>query len=839
MNRQRSSLLVPVVVTMLAAGLIILLAMRIDSGEHSEVRPMAAEDANLLGTVLISEVVTSNPGLILDDDGDASDWIELHNPTDHTIDLHGWTIGRNSNQRSPWIFPTTTLAPHSRLVLFASGKNRTDPERPLHTDFALARTGTTLWLSPPRSGQLSDRLEIPAVPRGASYGRGPATDESPLGDRCFFARPQPGAPPGRCHHDATLGAPEASHPTGFYDGDILVTLYPTGSDPNEPIHYTLDGSTPDPATNPRTLLYSGPIRITSTPTSPPQLIDIDSVIPADYFTSSWARPAHVVRGTPQQGTVLRARTTDSADMTATYFVGADLPRSTLPVVSVVIDPADLIDPQHGIHVTGNLLTDYLASPDYDPNARWRQVPSNFRATGTEWRRPSVDDHRTAVFHICEPSTPCSEPTRVRINIHGNASRLSPLKTLRLHADDNPWEPRFPDEIFGPDTPTHRRILLRNSGNDYRGTMLLDGYLQSLMSHFAAETQAYRPAVVFVNGEYWGVMNLRERYDQHYLAAVHGLDPELAVVVGRFHEVERGDPSEGPALRDLIQWIATSDPNSTDYIARITAQIDIDSFFDFLIGHLFAGNLDWPGNNVRAWRNSVEPQATGGPLDGRWRWMIFDLDLAGAGLRLDPTYDPFTDRMRPGQNPESHDGYPAMFHQMMANPILRTRFLNRAADHLSTTFTPSRTLPVLERTAQQIAPEMERHLDRWGPHATLDGWLEMMERLRTFMFERPDAHLRDLTALFELEPAVSVNIQTTGPGRVQVNNLALHPDTPGIADPDDWTGKYWPGVPITLRANPSPGAIFLGWELPNGGRHEADELIVDPAMIPRVRALFTP
>ncbi len=816
--------------------LIIILATRlppndVDSGpQGSDVNAYGV----LTGTVVFSEVVTSNSGLLVDEDGDAEDWFEVHNRSDNPINLQNWFVGRRDQRRSGWKFPETTLIPGERLVVFASGKNRSQPDSEWHTDFVLPRGGVTLWLRPPDSGQFSDVINVPAVPRGSSYGRGEKADEV----SCFFLRPHPGRSNGFCHLTSDLGAPQFSLMSGFFNDAITVTI--SAEDPDAPIFYTLDGSTPDPQQNPHTRRYDGPLLIGPRPESPPALLNLPSIFPSEFFTSSWAGQPHKVRGTPQQATVLRARTTDSADTTATYFVGGGFLRDSLPIISLVIDPDELADHERGIHVTGLLLENYLASSEYNPDAHWRQVPANFRETGLDWRRPILGSNRTSVIELCEPTAMCGVQTRVQVGIHGNFSRFNPLKSFRIYADD-PWETHFPPDLFGESGPIHRRILLRNSGQDFRGLMLRDAYLHGLMSHFDADTQHYRPSVVFVNGEYWGIMNLRERYDQHYLESVYGSDRSRVSIVAQSHEVEHGDPSEGQNLRDLQTWIANTDASSPEYRSMIESKIDLQNFFDFLIAHLFTANSDWPGNNTRAWRQRPVDEslpAAESPNDGRWRWMIFDLDRSGEALRFNSDYNPFAVNMSPDLTLDSQDGYPAMFHQMMQHPGIRTDFLNRFADHLNTSFLPERTVSELEQITSVLSEEIDRHLDRWGPHESSQVWWRLVDRQRQFMQLRPAIQRRHLEELFNMDPSVEMKLLVDGRGQVRVNTVLIDPSTPGVTNDREWTGRYWPEHPIRLEALAEGGARFLRWEGVSTAEATRPVVVLAPQEAIRVRAVFS-
>lgn len=805
---------------------------------------------------VISEVSTSNPGDIFDADGDAPDWIELHNPSDDWISLAGWSLSNDPARPQRWALPVRQLAPGERLVVFASGKDRSHPAGELHTDFRLGRTDAEVLLTDP-DARIVDHASPGELPRGASWGRHPDDPQR----TCWFAFPNPGGPnsPG-CFSDLRLGAPTFSVPSGIHPEPFELTITaerPVGIAGDATIYYTLDGSWPDPFGNPdRTFVVDGPIRIADRTPEPDRLALIDTTKPEDILeTVRIAFPSD--RSTPtDKATVVRARTEHGLDATATYFIGHDPSPAGLPIVSLALDEEFLFDHDTGIAVAGRRFDDWVASDGFDPAAPWWLADANYFGSGRDWQRPVLGDHhRAAVVELCEIDLGCVEQRRVGVRIHGNFSRMFPQKGLRLYADDDPWSPSFGPAFLADQGPAgHRRILLRTAGNDNRWLVFADGYLQSLMGNLAVETQAYRPAVVYLNGEYWGIHNLRERYDQHYLATVHGADPDRVVILdqafGR-HQVQRGPSGAADELDELIAAVAALDPAAPDFGARLEGlvepSLDLDSFLDFVIAHTFSGNWDWPGNNTRVWRylagedhdragaGGAAPEAAGDgvgaggsagvvgagrsgaggaaddvgagrfddPLDGRWRWMVFDLDHAGerAG-RFNPAYDVFTDRMAPTDDPGVESGYPALFHRMMQHTAYRDQFLNRFADLLATDFAPTRTLAALDQLEGLLAPEMTRHIDRWRQHDDIAEWRSMVQAKRAFMFERPGRQRRHLEELFGVAPAVAVSVRAEGGGSVQLNGLAV--------PADGFTGEYWPGVPVTVTARADDGHRFVGW-----------------------------
>ncbi len=134
--------------------------------------------------VLLAEFEASNAGHFLDEDGEASDWIELANPSPHPVNLAGWSLSDDAGNATKWRFPARTLGPAGRMLVFASGKDRREAGRPLHTNFKLAADGGVLWLTPPdgQPGQTANRVDYPPQLTGISFTRPDRMSTRPLVD---------------------------------------------------------------------------------------------------------------------------------------------------------------------------------------------------------------------------------------------------------------------------------------------------------------------------------------------------------------------------------------------------------------------------------------------------------------------------------------------------------------------------------------------------------------------------------------------------------------------------------------------------------------------------------
>ncbi|CAB4646696.1 unannotated protein [freshwater metagenome] len=676
--------------------------------------------------IVINEVMTSNSSTLQDSDGDSPDWIELWNPTDRAISLEGYQLIHDETDQ--WTFPNLTLPPDEFLIVYASGKNRTQGE--LHTNFLLSRTGEAVELHHP-SGV--NRFDIPELSSNASFGR---QLMSP-GKLCFFAYPTPAsrnAP--ECFRDNALGAPTLSHASGFYDASFALDVDP--AEQEFPLFYTIDGSFPDPISNPeKTLRYTGPISIAAPDARTGPLSYIDTTI-----TDPTMRYSEIFRNKPQTSSTiqpaatLRVRSLYSAETSATFFIGEQHSQA-LPVVSLLLNPAHFFDSDSGIYIAGTTFTQWRNSNLFDPNSQWA-TPANYTGIGREWERPHTSNVHDAVrFQYCTPMA-CEDAINVGVRTHGNASLIQPMRSLRLYARNDYRTPRFTTDFFGKQYSGWSTIILRNGGNNQRGFSdrfhFNDMYFQSTMEGLTASTQNFQAVNVYVNGEYWGIHQLGERYDEQFLATKYGIDADNAVLV------DLNDPEDTPqeildAWQELLTSAQTLPPIPNNRLV-LEELMDIESFFDYVVAHTYVGNSDWPTNNTMMWRSITADGNTPSTFDDqRWRWMITDLDRVG-GSNDDPDVNVRTLLTRIG--PGSQAPQAQLLHGLLRFPELRLQFFERYAFHLDYTFSPHRMRHHLRGLVDEVRNEMPRHEQRWLPMGNSNDfmtWMERVDQVRNFVSQR--------------------------------------------------------------------------------------------------------
>lgn len=672
--------------------------------------------------VVINEIVASNHNTIQDEDGTASDYIELFNAGTGAVQLQGYGLSDDPSVQK-WQFGGQLLVPGGYLIVFASDKNKKATF--WHTNFKISASGESIVLTDP-AGAVIDRVDIPASESDIAYGR--ISDGSlPW----IFQTPSPGA-----KNTGTIILPlsdpvVASQPAGFYSPSVTVALTAGGSK----IHYTLDGGDPDTTST----VYAQPITIQKT-----------SVLKA-VSTKAGHRPSPIIH--------------------QSYFINEN---TDLPVISLSSDPYNLFDYNHGIYADGPGWTP--TAPNYGANF-WM-----------DWERPAhiefFEDDKSLGF-----SENCG------IAIYGAYTRSFPMKSISVkfkseYGVSEIHYPLFPDL----DLPTYDSFVLRNSGNDFYYTHIRDAMMQTLVQDLDIDYLEYRPAAAFINGEYWGIYNIREKISEHYVASHHNVDADNIDMLEGNMELIHGDAQN---YQQLVNYISSHNMATDEAYNYVNQMIDLDECLLYFAAEVYYNSQDWPANNLKYWR---ERSAA-----GRWRWILYDLDF---GFNLYETTGQSENHLtyllsgietRPGSNPPWSTLLPR---KLMENPRIKNQFINLIADLLNTNFESSRVVNTINQLAGHIANEIGRHRKRWGISEQTAS--DHMKRMTTFALERP-GYLRGFVRdYFHCGEAGKITLNATPGGQIRLNSLIFK------SGELPWSGIYFIGNPVSLTAIPDPGYKFDGW-----------------------------
>lgn len=565
-------------------------------------------------------------------------------------------------------------------------------------------------------------------------------------------------------------APVFSHAPGLYEDSFTLTIVPAVG--NAAIYYTLDGS--DPSEN--ATLYTGPITVQSRAGDPNVYSLIQSCPP-----ETWRPPlTEMLKITTVRAIAVREGSAPSPAVTRSFLVGPGITtRYTMPIISVVTDPSNLFDYDTGIYVPGRIYDEQADPNTQSPNAR----PGNYTQSGDAWERPGH-------IEFFETDGSVAFAQGIGLRIHGGVTTTFQQKSLRVYARGEYGRSWINYPIFGDAAPArHKRLILRNAGNDYDRAFCRDDLMQSLVANDGVDTQASRHAIVFINGEYWGMHSVRERYDKYYLQETHGVDPEnidLLEANGLLPaSVKEGDNVH---YTQMIQFTRTNNMSLPGKLDHLETMMDVDNFISYFASNVYSANYDWPQNNIDYWRVR-EPGS-------RWRWLLKDTDLGfGWGSLSEPTAASVS-RLLTQINWSTE-----LFRAVVASQPGRNRFLNRLADMLNTSLREDVVHQRVEWYRALIVPEIGEHISRWRRPPDVNNWHGKMDVLADFALRRPPLVRQDAVNSFNLAGTWNLTIETDGlpeGAGVTLNTL----DLTDAAFP--WSGVYFQGVPVTLTVTAPEG-----------------------------------
>jgi len=293
----------------------------------------------------------------------------------------------------------------------------------------------------------------------------------------------------------------------------------------------------------------------------------------------------------------------------------------------------------------------------------------------------------------------------------------------------------------------------------------------------------------------------------------------------------------------LQLFEDNSYNPDISLAVAERYIDIDSFIDAHIANIFFGNIDWPANNVRFWRYNGTPDPSLPGRDGRWRWMLIDLDsTTGYNFAFaynedniyrllnmpderepippDPAITPQERELIPGEFAISQEST-VIFRALMQNEAFRAAFVNRFTDIMNTYFAEQPFLDMIEKFSYNIRPVMPEQIARYGRINSMEDWENQLEILKTFAANRQEYMLAFLYSNLDLGETVTITTQTNHMrGRMAINGILLDQEvTPGVPSSSSWSGIYFEGMTQTISAVPLEGYRFVSFTVTKGGETE--------------------
>lgn len=631
-----------------------------------------------LGGVYISEFGGSTGSV-------ASDWVEIYNSTGSAVNLGGYGISNNPKNPAKWVFPDISIEPGEYLLLYATGSADKAQKKNLKLNFCISSTGEALFFFDP-NGKLIDKLSAGRMRSGQSYGRDGSDN------RFYYAEPTPGAQNGKGYEGITQ-LPAFSVTPGIYDNAVTVAI--TAGE-GETIRYTTDCTTPNASSE----VYSGELSISK-----------NSVIRAAAFRDGYL----------------------SGDVaTATYLFRSDGVNHALPVVTLVTDPDNLWNSKTGIYATGDQFDPDAASyADTLKSATYYQAKfATEEQVDTIWEKPAAfslfDDNGKQVF-----------TQNVGIRIAGSFGRGRAQKGFNVIARKEYGKGSMEYPFFeNRPYKEYKAVVLRAGAQDQNRSKIRDELASGLLEGTDINIlyQAYRPTVLYLNGEYWGVYFLKEKRNRFFVAQHENTENNVDLAIGKgFKQRSYGDNSDWVSL---YEYATTHDLSSAEAYAYVSERMDVDSFRDYMIAEIYNGNTDT--YNFQYYRLK----------GGKWKFIFYDFCW---GFQS-PGHETLAFRM--GKTP-SDVCSAKLFAAMLQNKGWRDSFCRRFGELLNTAFAPERVSALIEELYGYVEPEIKREREKFNKDTfmgvkqpntnlgTYEGFQSEISKLKDFAQRRPEELKRQL------------------------------------------------------------------------------------------------
>lgn len=652
-------------------------------------------------TILISEFMAINSKTVVDEDGDASDWIELYNPGENSVNLKGWYLTDKSDNLKKWEIPNITLAAGNYLLVFASEKKRDEPNSELHTNFKLSGSGEFLAIVEPDGTTISHSYgeTYPAQREDISYG-------IYQGQLVFFDKPTPAA---ENVLGETVQSPQFSKTRGFYNAAFQVTLSEISN--NLKIYYTTNGARPTAESG---ILYKGSINITTTTPLSAVAVNAEGVASevishTYFFINDIITQSNSPVGYPSTWGPMKFKNYDAP---ADYEMDPEICNNN--------DYKDLMDDALTAIPSLSIVTDigYVFSHELNQETGGIYIYTGNTGqgfAGKDWERP-------ASVEYYDPATQKQFQVNCGLRLHGGNSRIpdnSAKHSFRLSFRS----------IYGPSKLNYNLFEEETATNEFNALVLRAGYNHSYMTNvpsarkntqflrdpFAKNTQraigqvaAHEKFVhLYINGLYWGMYNISEKITNDFMESYLGGNEDDYDVISDHGNVVDGfwtswtklynQAKAGLASNTNYQKVQGKNPGgrlNTNY----DNLLDVENLIGYMQYNMYIGNIDWDHNNWIAARNRVTN-------DAGYRFFAWDSETSMTDVNVNIV-------------DENNEENPSWFYQLLqGNEDFRILF----ADHLQKNFfnggalTPEPNIERYTKLANEIDLAIIAETARWGDY----------------------------------------------------------------------------------------------------------------------------
>lgn len=484
-----------------------------------------------------------------------------------------------------------------------------------------------------------------------------------------------------------------------------------------------------------------------------------------------------------------------AKTSATYFIDETI---DLPVVSISVVP--------------EYFDEYLSAPKCSPDP---------------CKSAKFWEEREEVAHIeyfAEGSMSKEKAFEidVGISIMGGYSRNQIKKSVSISMRSEIQDGRLKYSLFDtrPEKNKFKSFILRNNGNRFVSDYIEDAMATSLLEGTDVDYQRGKQVVVFYNGTYYGIHNMREKLNEHFVETNYGIDSKVVDVVKHINDYVEASGGSEEGYLNMLQYASSHDFSGIDNASykKISAMLDVGSYAEYMAAEIFYQNGDWPNNNVRAWHAENQP----------WKFMAYDIDH---GFDWEWNVTGFSrgtnmfDWIRQGGNGgckknSDYKCFHNLYVSLIKNPDFKRLFLNRSAV-IYNSFVNARKVQKTVDTMVAAMPisEIKRDLakfprqDYWYQNSCGTGFEYTGDCLKSWAVSRDGSVWKEFVDEFALGSDVEVTLASSGDGKVLLDGMKLPKTT--------YTGKFFGGNQMLLTAVPGTSGIFSAW---NDGSTENPRLV---------------
>ena len=590
-----------------------------------------------------------------------------------------------------------------------------------------------------------------------------------------------------------INPPGFSRISGFYPENFKLKL---SSEENTTIYYTDDST--DPRNSSTSKEYKDYILIYDKTPEPNIYSEINTITTYKYHGPNYPiDKAMIIRAVAKN-----SKGEFSEIKSKTYFItNEDLYKyQDLTVISIVTNPDNLFDPDIGIYVTGRM---YIET----------KKRTNYKMKGKEWERECF----VTIFDKGEIVV----QQNLGIRIKGTATRIKPGKSFNLYARKKYGKSRIETNLFkdnydinGNLITSYKSLSLRNIFEENR---LRDKFGRDLFySRKDLTSTNMENSILFLNGEYWGFYLIQEKIDANFISSNY-LIPSENIVLAKSNQIEEGPKEVFTDFQQFCRNYSQKDLADEKIYEEIKNYIDIDSMIELFATGIYISHLDWPARNDGEWNNYKEIQEGNIYSNGKWRFIIFDLDYSmGAEFYEVGSADVNNFKNNIDNRSRLKQSYVSLFLGLLKNNTdFQNKFINIYCDYANEVYNIDKVSKLVEKYREEYTDIVAYSLLRWCEkdyESILEGYsyykliyLKSLDSIYEFFEQRPKFTFQHMKEFLDLKgDLVYLKIEIKGKGKIQINSI-----TPNFIN-GAWTGKYFSRIPIKIKAIPDVGYNFKEW-----------------------------